>query len=102
MSKEEPEQIIEMTKVIFKDNNEIFSDVTYSHTNDNLIIHIVIPIEKLKTTTIRIVIPNQLLNNVIEVIKTKLTILINSKIKEARILFKELRLIKKGHRTWLL
>lgn len=95
------DQIIVIIKNIFIAHKETFTDITHSYTKDDLVIHVQIPVEKAKITTIRIIVNNQLLTN-IEDLEISLNTLIDRKIKSSRKLFGNLYKIENGHCAWVL
>ena len=94
--------IIEIVETNFKSNNEDFSGKPITSVNeDELVVHVTIPLEKGKTTIIRITIPDYL-KTPIDDIKKKLEEKISSNIEIYKKQFKKFYLIEEVFCSWVL
>lgn len=87
----------------FQDMDEIYNSIDHQDTESDHIFSVEIPVEHLKTITVRIIINKTLLENTdIESIKTSINSLIIDKVTQSRELFGEFHKIEKGHCAWVL
>lgn len=87
----------------FQNLDENFTRIDCHDTKDDSIFSVEIPVEKLKSKTIRIIVSKTIIGSQSpETIKTNLNDLIVRKINQSRELFGEFHKIEKGHCAWVL